>query len=155
MNKAKKIEFIKEINEVVNFYVSIHKLFCGGCCYAAFLIASCFDMVGIKYKTAIFQHHDILNVRNFNKAINGNGVAHVAIEVKVNGVKTFIGSCDGVYRYFNSSKERFNIRHYNKIKPNMILDGYVNNSWNDTYNRANNISLAKDITKVLDKYLQA
>ena len=153
MNKAKKIEFIKEINEVVNVYVNMHKLFCGGCCYAAFLIASCFDMVGIKYKTAIFQYYDILNVRNFNKAINGNGVAHVAIEVKVNGVKTVIGSCDGVYRYFNSSKEHFHIRHYSKVNPYMILEGYVNNSWNDTYNRANNISLAKDITKVLEKYL--
>lgn len=153
MNKAKKIKFINELNGIINEYVVNYNLFSGGCCYAAFIIASCLDILNIKYKTVIFQYHNILNVRNFNKAINGNGVAHVAIEVKVNGTKTFIGDCDGIYKYFNITQQEYKVRHYSRVNPHMLLEGYMNNAWNWVYNTENNTNLAQDVSKILDKYI--
>lgn len=152
MNKAKKIEFVNELNNLINTYVDEYHLFSGGCCFAAAVIAYCFELVGIKYKTAIFQYYDILNVRNFNKAINGNGIAHVAIEVNINRTKTFIGKCDGIYRYFEKSGEDYKIRHYRGVSSRMILDGYEHNAWNDRYQKKYNNNLVKDVNHILSKY---
>ena len=152
MNKTKKIEFINELNNLINTYVDEYSLFSGGCCFAAAVIAYCFESVGIKYKTAIFQYMDVLNVRSFTKVINGNGIAHVAIEVEINRTKMFIGKCDGIYRYFESTGEDYKIRHYRGVSSRMILDGYEHNSWNDKYQRKYNENLVNDVNKILSKY---
>ena len=152
MSNEKKIEVITEMNNVINKYVENHKLFCGGCCFAAYLIARYLNKLGISYTTAIFQYYDIINVINFNKAINGNGVAHVAIEVEVNGEKLFIGDCGGIYRYFESTCEKYKIRRYHRVKPMAILKGYRNNCWNCRYNTAYNSYLSRDMKKIYLKY---
>ena len=152
MNKAKKIEFINELNSLINIYVDEYHLFCGGCCFAAALIAYCFELVGIKYKTAIFQYMDVLNIRGFTKVINGNGIAHVAIEVEINRTKMFIGKCDGIYRYFQNSGEDYKIRHYRHVTARMILDGYEHNCWNNKHKKKHNEDLVNDVNKILSKY---
>lgn len=153
MSNEKKVEVITEINNVINKYVDNYKLFCGGCCFAAYLIARYLNKLGISYTTAIFQYSDILNVINFNKAINGNGVAHVAIEVDVNGEKMFIGDCSGIYRYFQSTCEDYHIRRYHRVKPMEILKWYRNNCWNYVYNTAYNSHLSREMKKIYLKYL--
>ena len=152
MGNNKKIEIITEMCNLINKYVDNHKLFYGGCCFAAFLIARYLDLLGIRYTTAIFQNGDILNVINFNKAINGEGVAHVAIEVEVDGEKLFIGDCGGIYRYFESTCEKYKIRRYHRVKPMMLLKGYRNNTWNYMYNTAYNSHLSREMKKLYLKY---
>ena len=152
MDNNKKIEVITEMCNLINKYVDNYNLFCGGCCFAAYLIAKYLDMFGISYTTAIFQDGDILNVINFNKAINGDGVAHVAIEVKVNGEKMFIGDCGGIYDYYQCTNEKYYLRRYHRITPMMLLKGYKNNTWNYMYNTAYNSHLSREMKKIYLKY---
>lgn len=154
MKTTERCNFIDDLTKVIDFYVKERSLFAGGCCYSAYLLAKAFRMFGIKYKTVIFQYDDILNETDFNNAINGEGVSHVAIEVRY-GLKNYIiGDCTNIYRYFKCTGEKFKIRKYADITPEEILDGYMNNSWNWTYDVHNNSILSKDINRVVAKYLK-
>ena len=153
MKTTERRRFVDDLTKVINHYVQEHSLFAGGCCYSAYLLARALKMFGIKYKTVIFQYDDILNETDFNNAINGNGVSHVAIEVRC-GLKNYIiGDCTGIYRYFTWSGEKFKIKKYTGITPEEILDGYRHNEWNWTYDVHNNSILSRDINKVVVKYL--
>lgn len=152
MDNNKKTEIITEMCNLINKYVDNYRLFCGGCCFAAYLIARYLDMFGIRYTTAIFQDGDILNVNDFNKAINGEGVAHVAIEVKVNGEKMFIGDCGEIYRFYQLTNVKYHLRRYHKITPTMLLKGYKNNTWNNCYNIAYNSHISREMKKIYLKY---
>jgi hypothetical protein len=111
-------------------------------------------MMGINYRTVIFQYNDILNETDFNNAINGCGVSHVAIEVVWKFRKIYIGDCSGIYRYFKSTGEKFKIMKYKDISPEEILNGYRNNEWNSLYDTHCNGPLARDIKKVYLKYAE-
>jgi len=153
MKTTERCGFIDDLTKVINHYVQKCNLFAGGCCYSAFLLARAFRMFGIKYKTVIFQCNDILNETDFNNAINGNGVSHVAIEVRYGLKKYIIGDCTNIYRYFKRTGEKFKIRKYTGITPEEILNGYRHNEWNWMYDVHNNSFLSRDINKVVAKYL--
>lgn len=145
---------IEMINDKINQYVYFKDLFAGGCCYSAYVIARSLKLAGIKYHTLIWQSQEILNVRSFNKAVHGFGCSHVAIEVKYQGRWQVIGDFSKINRYFELTKEDFNIRTYRYVKPEEILDGYNNNEWNHIYNTNNNETLSRDINKILLKYFE-
>ena len=95
---------------------------------------------------------DILNETNFNNAINGNGVSHVAIEVRVGFKRYIIGDCSGIMRFFDWSGYKFKIKRYTDIYPEEIIEGYRNNEWNETYDRHYNGPLMRDINRICNKY---
>ena len=96
MNTIKKLELVNELCKKINEYVYKYDLFAGGCCYAAYVLAKNLKQLGIKYKTVLYQYDDILNETNFNNAINGRGVSHVAIEVEIGIMRYTIGDCSGL-----------------------------------------------------------
>lgn len=145
---------IEMINDKINQYVHKCRLFSGGCCYSAYVIARSLKMAGIKYRTVVWQSEDILKVRSFNKAVNGCGCAHVGIEVKYQGKWSIIGDCSGINTYFMVTGEKVNIRTYHRVEPEIILDGYKNNEWNCTYDTHNNGPLSRDINKIVLKYFE-
>lgn len=145
-------QIIEDLDKVINGYVYKSRLFAGGCCYSAYVLAKYLKMMGINYRTVIFQYDDILNETDFNNAINGRGVSHVAIEVVWKFKKVCIGDCSGIYRYFNQTGEKFKIMKYSGISPEEILKGYRNNEWNYTYDTHCNGPLSRDIKKVYIKY---
>ena len=145
---------IEMINDKINQYVHNSRLFSGGCCYSAYVIARSLKMAGIKYRTVVWQSEDILKVRSFNKAVNGCGCAHVGIEVKYQGKWSIIGDCSGINTYFMVTGEKVNIRTYHRVEPEIILDGYKNNEWNCTYDTHNNGPLSRDINKIVLKYFE-
>ena len=146
--------FIQELNKKVNEYVEKHDLFDGGCCYSAYVLASALQKMGIKYRTVLFQYDDILHEKDFNNAINGRGVSHVAIEVTYNGHKECIGKCTGIYNYFAGTGEKFKIRRYDGISPELLLEGYQNNHWNPMYDTKYNRPFTKAIQKIVNKYVE-
>ena len=152
MDTIKKLTLVNELCDKINEYVYRNDLFAGGCCYAAYVLAKNLQKLGIKYNTVIFQYLDILNETNFNNAINGNGVSHVAIEVRVGFKRYLIGDCSGIIRFFDWSGYKFKIKKYNDVCPEEIIKGYRNNEWNWTYNRHNNGPLMRDINKICNKY---
>lgn len=147
-------KLIKMIDDKINQYVHNKSLFSGGCCYSAYVIARSLKMAGIKYRTVVWQSEDILKVRSFNKAVNGCGCAHVGIEVKYQGKWQVIGDFSGISTYFMVTGEKVNIRTYNRVEPETILEGYNNNEWNCLYDTHNNGPLSRDITKIVLKYFE-
>ena len=145
--------FIKSLADVIDKYVYTCDLFNGGCCYSAYVLAKVLKEAGIKYKVKMFQYKDVLRTNEFNTAINGNGVAHVAIAVRQNREWKVFGSCDGIYNHFAFTGERFKVCTYNGITPEQLLEGYENNDWNCMYDTENNKSLVKEINKVASKYI--
>ena len=153
MNTIKKLALVNELCEKINKYVYGHNLFEGGCCYAAYVLAKNLKQLGIKYKTIIYQYDDILNETNFNNAINGDGVSHVSIEVRIGSKRYTIGDCSGILRFFTRYEYDFKIQKYTGISPEEILKGYRNNEWNYIYNRHHNGPLMRDINKICNKYV--
>lgn len=159
MNPFIKFNVIDEMNTVIQKYVDEKKLFCGGCCYSAYVLAKNLTKLGIKYKTVIVQYDEILNANTFNDAINGRGVAHVAIKVcDILKGNVFIGDFSDLTRYFNHMKYAYNIKSYDNISPEEILKGYKNGRkayrWNYIYDVKNNAPLMKEINQICKKYLK-
>lgn len=153
MNTIKKTALVNELCEKINDYVYNYDLFAGGCCYAAYVLAKNLKQLGIKYNTVIYQYDDILNETNFNNAINGSGVSHVAIEIRVGFKRYIIGDCSGILYFFKYTGYRFKIKKYTDICPEEIIEGYRNNEWNETYNKHYNGLLMRDINKICNKYI--
>ena len=152
MNTIKKIALVNELCKKINEYADDHNLFCGGCCYAAYVLAKNLKELGIEYKTVLYQYDDILNETNFNNAINGHGVSHVAIEVEIGIMRYTIGDCSGVLRFFDYSGYKFKIKKYTGISPEEIIEGYRSHDWNDENNKHYNGPLMRDINKICKKY---
>ena len=143
---------IQELNKKINEYVSNHNLFGGGCCYAAYVLAKNLKELGISYTTVMYQYKGILHSRRFNTAINGDGVAHVAIEVTYRKTKFIIGETYGIYRFFACTGERYKVCRYKNITPEMLLDGYKNNDWNWFWRTSKNGMLMRSINAIAKKY---
>jgi len=154
MNATLRNSIIEDLNRVINHYVYNSRLFAGGCCYSAYVLAKNLERLGIKYRTVLFQYDEILNETNFNNAIRGDGVSHVAIEVTYRRKKFIIGDCRRIYTYFKITKEPFKIMKYADIKSADLLKGYRENEWNYMYNPKNNGPLMRDITRVANKYAE-
>ena len=153
MNNIKKLTLVTELCKKINEYVYNYDLFAGGCCYAAYVLAKNLKQLGIEYKTIIYQYDDILNETNFNNAINGEGVSHVAIEVRIGFRRYTIGDCSSILRFFDWSGYKFKIKKYTGISPEEIIEGYRNNVWNNKYNTHHNGPLMRDINKICNKYV--
>ena len=54
MNTIKKIALVNELCKKINEYVYNYDLFCGGCCYAAYVLAKNLRQLGIEYKTVLY-----------------------------------------------------------------------------------------------------
>lgn len=148
-------ELFKELNEKVNQYVERNGLFSGGCCYTAYLLADVLTKLGIDYETVMFQDEDIINTRRFRVAINGRGVAHVAIRVKCQGKKHFIGSVKDITWFYSAFPIPHSIRTYRNITAEQILAGYRNNTWNCIYDAAHcNGPLTREIKQIYMKYAE-
>ena len=155
MKRKDADKFLLELAGIIDGYNDRNHLFCGGCAYAAYLIADACKTLGIKYHTVMYQYLGIIKETNFNKAINGNGVAHVAIQVKYKREWKYVGSCAGIKRYFATTGEDFIIRKYNRVEPEEILSGYRNNSWNWRYDKAHcNGPLTRDVRHLVAKYAE-
>ena len=155
MKATLRNSIIEDLNRVINQYVYNNHLFAGGCCYSAYVLAKNLERLGIKYRTVLFQYAEILNETNFNSAIRGEGVSHVAIEVTYRRKKFIIGDCGRIYTYFKMTGEPFKIMKYADIKSADLLKGYRENEWNFMYNTKNNGPLMRDITRVATKYAKA
>ena len=146
---------IDEYNEKINEFVKKYSLFCGGCCFAAYALAKNLTELGIKYKVVIFQYNKILNVNTFNDAFNGKGVAHVAIQVTHRRKSFYIGDCSGIMDYFKATQEKYKIKKYTDITPQMILNGYNHYSfWNWEYNTDHNPLLLQEIRDITNKHFR-
>jgi len=146
-------ELVWELDQKINHYVDRFDLFSGGCCFSAYALAKNLKKLGVKYNVVLYQYDEILNEKKFNKAINGEGVAHVAIEVDLGGLKWIIGNCAGIYIYFHRFGYEYNIRSYKRINPMELLQAYRHNDWNPYYNRECNGPLMRDINAIVEKYL--
>lgn len=152
MNSQNRTNFINALGSVINEHVNNHELFNGGCCYSAYVLAKVLAKAGIKYRVKMFQYRDVLRTNQFSAAINGSGVAHVAIAVRVGRTWKTLGSCDGIYNHFFCTGETFKVWSYNNITPEQLLAGYEENDWNFMYDTTNNRKLVRDINKVASKY---
>lgn len=148
-------ELFNELNQKINQFVDRNLLFSGGCCYTAYLLADLLTKLGIDYETVMFQDEEILNVRRFHVAINGRGVAHVAIRVKCKGRKRIIGKVDDILWFYSVTSLPHHIRTYRGITASDLLSGYRNNEWNQMYDAAHcNGPLTREIRKILVKYAE-
>ena len=149
---------IAEMHDLINKYAEEKYLFCGGCCYAAAVLAKYLEKVGIRYDVLIYQYSQNLKVNDFNTAINGKGVAHVAIQVVHKHRRTIIGDVDGVREYFRTIEQQYVVRRYRKITPSMLLTGYIdgvhNARWNSAYDKTYNNALWADINHIYMKYAE-
>ena len=157
MNNKDTKSAIQGIANVINNYVEHSYLFSGGCCYSAYVIAKHLEMLGIKYRTVLFQYADVLKVRSFKKAFADpdSHIAHVAIQVKYEGRWLFFGSCDGIIRYFTVNDYEYKVRVYRGITSEQLKKAYYGREWNWMYDRSNNGPLMRDIKRVAEKYVEA
>lgn len=148
MDRKTRKSFIKELNDKINEYVKKRYLFCGGCCYAAYLLADVLEKTGIKYKVVLFESENTLT-EDFNQSINnsGCGVNHVAIQVRTGLFPSIIGDTSD-YKWFHGRK----IHRYDDVTPHMLFQAYIGNTWNDFYNTSNNSILRRDIGRIYAKY---
>lgn len=155
MKREITLNLFNELNEKVNQYVERNGLFSGGCCYTAYLLADVLTKLGIDYETVMFQDNEIVNSRRFHIAINGNGVAHVAIRVKCQGKKRFIGSVKDITWFYSVFPIPHSVRTYRNITAEQILAGYRNNTWNCIYDAAHcNGPLTREIKRIYLKYAE-
>lgn len=144
---------IWELNAKVNEFVKEKKLFCGGCCYSAFVLAQIFQKFGIKYRTVLFQEYALANENDFEAAINDEDCTHVAIEVFVGGKYVIIGDCSAILNYYDTFDVEHAERRYRGITPQMLKTAYYSNSWNLAYNTANNRPFYNEMNKIAEKYM--
>ena len=148
-------QVVLELDEKINHYVTCDDLFQGGCCYAAYTLAENLKRLGIKYNVIIYQCYKVLNLTRFSEVIKGEGIAHISIEVEVDGKKKIIGSCRDVENWLRWHKMDCNIRTYHRISPMTLLRGYNKNGhWCRRYQTENNSLLMRDISKIVNEYIK-
>lgn len=142
---------IFEINKVINEYVHTKKLFSGGCCYSAYLIANALKRLGVEYKVVLFQSGENASEREFANAIDGD-CDHVAIEVRIGLKKLIIGDYSGITKYYETMGFVHELRKYDNISPRTLRNAYYGKSWNCIYDTTNNRPLSAIINGIVDKY---
>lgn len=153
MKRKIEEQFLLDLATIIDNYNNKCDLFCGGCAYAAYLVADACKTLGIRYTTVMYQYQSIIRETDFTKAINSRGVAHVAIRVKYKKEWKYIGSVSGIKDYFAWTCQDFIVREYRRIQPEQILSGYRNNVWNCVYDRSHcNGPLTRDVRRLVVKY---
>lgn len=144
---------IFEINKTINEYVHTKRLFCGGCCYSAYLIANALKRLGVEYKVVLFLSGQGADEREFVKAVNGD-CDHVAIKVRVGRKNLIIGDYSGIARFYDLIGCVPELREYDDISPRMLKDAYYGKSWNCSYDTTNNRPLSAIINGIVDRYTE-
>lgn len=153
MDKEKKRIAIWELDNKVNEFVRERRLFCGGCCFSAYVLSNIFTKMGIKYEVLIFQSSRIKEKPTFNDAVNDDRCDHVAIEVRLGAKRVIIGKFDDLNNYYRMLHIKPKIRRYKDITPGMLRNAYYSNIWNRVYNTANNRPLSISLNKIARKYI--
>ena len=129
----KRTEYIKSVNSVIEAFDRSNHLFCGGCCFAAAEIARVFEEHKIAFEVVCFQAGDCVGIKDFNALNNKEDLAHVAIRVRVENTKMFIGSVHGVETTLNAYCEKWEARTYKNISSKDLMKMYEDNEWNDIW----------------------
>ena len=153
MDTESRNNFLHRLSNIIDDYADNYNLFNGGCCYAAAVIAKALETLRINYDVRLFQYNEIIQEVDFNSAINGNCIAHVAIAVEMNEEWRTIGDCEGVYNFFEDSGYPYSVKQYKNITPEQLLEGYMENRWNSCYDTRLNKFLSKDINNLVDAFL--
>jgi len=153
MKHEKKRLLIWELANKVDEFVSKKDLFCGGCCFSAFVLAEILNKFGIKYRTVLFQSYDLIHEHDFEIAVNSDDCDHVAIEVTLDGKQVIIGNYSSITDYYNIFDVKHVARRYRGITPEMLKKAYYWNSWNPLYKTENNLPFRNEMNKIADKYL--
>ena len=151
MKREARKKFILELNDKINEYVHEKALFCGGCCYSAYLLAGIFERMGIKYEVLLFQAYSTVDERNFSTAVEGE-CDHVAIDVRMGRKHFIIGDYSKIMSYYDKFKVKHAIRRYKGISPSMLFQAYSWNEWNCIYKTSNNSALSRSLNEIAAKY---
>ena len=151
MEREARKKFILELNDKINEYVHEKALFCGGCCYSAYVLADIFERMGIKYDVLLFQAYNTVNERDFYNAVGGD-CDHVAIDVRMGHKHFIIGDYRKITEYYELFKVNHAIRRYKGISPSMLLQAYCFNEWNSTYDTSNDSELSRSLNNIAAKY---
>ena len=147
---------IEDLNKRVDYWVDNRSLFCGGCCFAAAVLAKGLERLGVKYTVVCFQDNMGLNCRKLNTLCKNPGCAHVAISVVYKHKKTYIGKVDRLVECLNDDMKwggEWRTREYRKISSDVLLENYWSNDWNWTWDIMLNDRFEKEINKIFEKYL--
>lgn len=152
MRKPNNHKLFDRIDSVINDYADNKKLFCGGCCYAAYVIARQLSSNNIPYKVAVYQTGYATRCRTLKGVCKNEGCAHIAIVVNDNGVDRIIGRTDKIVKALNdilrSYGENWKIKFYENISWRELEEAYYNNEWNWAYDTSNNAKLFADIKSI-------
>ena len=151
MEREARKNFVLDINKKVNEYVHGKGLFCGGCCYAAYILADIFERTGVKYDVLLFQAYGTVDERDFYAAVAGE-CDHVAIDVRIGRKHFVIGDYSKIMDYYDRFRVKHAIRRYKGITPKMLLNAYVWNEWNCLYDASNNSAFSRSLNKIAAKY---
>lgn len=125
------------MNNLCNYLNTFYHINYGGCCYTAYCIAKMLEQVNLKFSLVVFDKD--YEVQSFDYLRDlPESMEHYAIVL--NDQETV--------RYLNCELEDFQT-HYQTYQTNSleILDYYLNNSWNDKYDRKNNPIVQEQIEK--------
>lgn len=153
MTTKERKAFILALNEKINEFVHKKRLFAGGCCYSAYLLADILTRMGIKYNVVLFQSNENADETYFYDAVDG--CDHVAIEVRIGAKRLIIGDYSGITDEYKVWNTRYVMRRYHEITPSMIFEAYCDNEWNWEYKTSNNPSLKKNLNRIAEKYQMA
>lgn len=152
MTNTDKNRLISDLEKVIDKYADSKRLFCGGCCFAAAVLADILSKKGIRYEVVIFQMDDAYDMKSIRTVCNSEGCAHIAILVTYKGRKHIIGDCERIYMSLSVLAERWRKRTYRNISPDEIMDAYMNNTWNPRYDKRNNPRLTRSLRNISEKY---
>lgn len=121
-------ELVEGLNNLCNQLHTLYHINCGGCCYTAYCIAKMLEQVDLRFSLVVFDNeyevHSINHLQDLPESMQ-----HYAIVLN-DQEKT---------RCLNCELSDFRIHHQiyqtNSLE---ILDYYLNNAWNDEYDRNNN-----------------
>ena len=154
--KTKDINnLIEELENKINYYRDYKRLFYGGCCYSAYLLAKGFEKLGIKYTILMYQNGYNWNTNKFNRICTGDGCGHVAICVVHKHKKMIIGMDENYENRLIRSLDwegRWMTREYKKANSKDLLYIYRNNDWNERWNTRFNCVLARELKSIFNKY---
>jgi hypothetical protein len=109
----------------------------GGCCYTAYCIAKVFEQVNLKFSLVVFDRDYEVQSIDYLRDLP-ESMEHYAI---------ILNDQEDI-KYLNCDLEDFQI-HYQIYQTNSleILDYYLNNAWNEEYDRKNNPIVQEQIEK--------
>jgi hypothetical protein len=121
-------ELTYQLNQICKDLHKTYKLNYGGCCYAAYCIASLLEQYDITFSLIVFDER--YNLSNFDNLFDlPESMDHYAIIIET----------DETIKCINCSDSDFYKQHQIfKISSNQILEYYENNCWNDTYDSGKN-----------------